>query len=338
MPERPRGSSASTWRALLAAAVCFLAAAPCMVLLQQYLLPLGDARAVASASRFQLAMAVVTYLTLRLVRVAPYGRHAEGTFLGPTVPAPLSWALQECPTLLSVTYYLFVEYPCHSLGCSGGQWTRIALEDTWGQAARAVADGLASLHLGLLLFVIHYVHRSLLYPLLLRSGTPVPIEITLAATLYCLLNGRLQLLANIRDSPAVPRLPLDSMSHMMLFFVGSVVFFAGMWVNLFSDYHLLRLKEQPPKRTRKIPHGGLFEYVSCANFLGEIVEWGGYTLVVWSTTAASKPEAGLAACSFFLYVMANLLPRGQAHHAWYIKHFGDAYKALRRRAVVPYVY
>ncbi|RNF01021.1 3-oxo-5-alpha-steroid 4-dehydrogenase [Trypanosoma rangeli] len=338
MTERSCGSSATTWKVLLVGALSVLATTVCIALLQQYVMPLGSAAVVVSASHLHLALAATTYLVLRFVTVAPYGRYAESSQVHVAVPAPLSWALQECPTLLNVIYYLLVEYPCHSLGGGCGQWMRLAFDDPLGEAAHVVADGLASLHVGLLLFVIHYVYRSLLYPLLIREGTPVPIEVMLCATLYCLFNGRLQLLANIRDGPAVSRFPLDSKIHMTLLFVGSVVFFAGMWVNVCSDYGLLRLKAKPPKGTRKIPHGGLFKYVSCANFFGEIVEWCGYTLVVWSTTAASKAEAGLAACSFFLYVMANLLPRGRSHHAWYEKHFGSAYKALRRRVVIPYLY
>lgn len=32
----------------------------------------------------------------------------------------------------------------------------------------------------------------------------------------------------------------------------------------------------------KIPYGGMFEYVSCANFFGEIVEWVGFAMASWS--------------------------------------------------------
>ena len=32
--------------------------------------------------------------------------------------------------------------------------------------------------------------------------------------------------------------------------------------------------------------GGLFEYVSCANYLGEALEWTGYAIACWSAVAA----------------------------------------------------
>ncbi|KEG09610.1 3-oxo-5-alpha-steroid 4-dehydrogenase [Trypanosoma grayi] len=324
----------SMWAVLLTAVAHLLASMVCIVLLAGYAMPMGSITAVQSSSYFHLAMAAVTYPVLRFFVVAPFGRHAATTTVRLALPASLSWALQECPTLLNVVYYILVEYPCHALNCSSGEWLRLVARDPLGRVAAVVAKGFGTLHIGLVFFVLHYVHRSLLYPLRVRQGTPVPVHVTLSATLYCIFNGRLQLLANIRENETEPRLPITSLWRMLLCIIGVAVFLAGMWVNIASDYYLLRLKSQLPRRAYKVPHGGWFEYVSCANFFGEIVEWCGYALLVW----AAKPEAGLAACSFFVYVVANLLPRGLAHHEWYQKQFGDAYAALRRRAVVPCVY
>jgi hypothetical protein len=50
--------------------------------------------------------------------------------------------------------------------------------------------------------------------------------------------------------------------------------------------------------------GGAFEYVSGANFFGEIVEWTGYAL-------ASNTLAGYA---FALFTVCNIGPRALAHH------------------------
>lgn len=57
----------------------------------------------------------------------------------------------------------------------------------------------------------------------------------------------------------------------------------------------------------KIPRGGLFSLVSCANYTAEILEWAGY---------ATASGFALAPCSFSFFVFCNLAPRGAQHHAW----------------------
>ena len=63
----------------------------------------------------------------------------------------------------------------------------------------------------------------------------------------------------------------------------------------------------PPAAGYKIPRGGTFEYVSAANYFGEIVEWSGFAL-------AAAPSLPAAAFAFFTF--ANLAPRGWRHHQW----------------------
>lgn len=77
----------------------------------------------------------------------------------------------------------------------------------------------------------------------------------------------------------------------------------------------------------KIPHGGLFELVSAANYFAEIIEWSGYALLTWSLPGAA----------FAFFTLSNLVPRGVQHHAWYLRRFGAAYPK-RRRAVLPWVW
>jgi 3-oxo-5-alpha-steroid 4-dehydrogenase 1 len=56
---------------------------------------------------------------------------------------------------------------------------------------------------------------------------------------------------------------------------------AGMWINIQSD-GILRNLRKPGETGYKIPRGGLFRYVSGANFLGEIVEWSGFAIAAGS--------------------------------------------------------
>lgn len=56
--------------------------------------------------------------------------------------------------------------------------------------------------------------------------------------------------------------------------------------------------------------GGLFEYVSGANYLGEIMEWFGYVLSTWS----------LPTLSFALFSLCFIGPRAYYHHRCQRKH------------------
>ncbi len=66
----------------------------------------------------------------------------------------------------------------------------------------------------------------------------------------------------------------------------------------------------------KIPRGGMFEYISGANFFGEILEWAGFALAAWSLPAfafalftfwyhklpwTSSPQQHLTCNSYFFF-------------------------------------
>uniref|UniRef100_A0A1I8B8K5 Pre-mRNA-splicing factor SPF27 n=1 Tax=Meloidogyne hapla TaxID=6305 RepID=A0A1I8B8K5_MELHA len=76
-----------------------------------------------------------------------------------------------------------------------------------------------------------------------------------------------------------------------------------MFINLHADY-ILRSLRRPGEKCYKIPHGGMFKYVSCANFFGEIIEWFGYAIYAQST----------ASFAFALFTAANTIPRAKSHH------------------------
>lgn len=70
----------------------------------------------------------------------------------------------------------------------------------------------------------------------------------------------------------------------------------------------------------------MFEYVSAANFFGEILEWLGYAIASWS----------LAGFAFFWFTFCNLGPRGVHHHSDYIKKFPDYPPS--RKALIPFIW
>lgn len=106
----------------------------------------------------------------------------------------------------------------------------------------------------------------------------------------------------------------------------------GFIINLHSDSVLRNLRQQKSNYEEitsvpkyKIPYGGFFEIVSCANFFGELIEWLGYAIA----------SSSIAAWAFWIFVCANLIPRGISHHQWYLEKFQDYPKD--RYAIIPFV-
>jgi steroid 5-alpha reductase family enzyme len=108
------------------------------------------------------------------------------------------------------------------------------------------------------------------------------------------------------------------------FIIGIIIFILGFFTNQISDQILLNLRKGG-KTGYYIPTGWLYKYVSCPNFLGEIMEWTGFAIMAWN----------LPALSFALWTAANLIPRALAHHKWYKQTFPDYPKS--RKAVIPFV-
>lgn len=111
------------------------------------------------------------------------------------------------------------------------------------------------------------------------------------------------------------------------FGIGLVLAITGMIINAQTDAALRRLRAQG-KGGYQIPRGyWLFQYVSCPHYFGEILQWLGFWLAADQSTVAA---------SFVAFTAANLVPRAVHQHAWYRKHFGDAYPSTRK-AWIPFV-
>jgi len=234
---------------------------------------------------------------------APYGRYNQAVDKaerGPVmrllaacdVPARLAWVLQECPNLLAAVACWLTG----SAECKGNLGNRISL----------------------LCFATHYVNRTLVYPLRMQGSKPVPLPVMLMAMGFCSVNGYIQ----CRSLTRFLVLPADAW-HMPL---GVALWGCGLYINMDSD-SILRNLRKPGEVGYKIPHGGLFEYVSGANFFGEILEWLGYALAA----GGALPAATFAFCTAL-----NIGPRALAHHRWYLEKFQDEYPK-ERKALIPFL-
>ena len=71
------------------------------------------------------------------------------------------------------------------------------------------------------------------------------------------------------------------------FIVGVGLFLAGMFGNIQSDA-ILRNLRKPGESGYKIPRGGVFEYVSAANYFCETIEWTGFALACSNFSAGEE--------------------------------------------------
>ncbi len=108
------------------------------------------------------------------------------------------------------------------------------------------------------------------------------------------------------------------------FIIGAILYGGGTFLNWWSDQILLNLRKGG-KKGYFIPEKGLFRWVSCPNFMGEIIQWTGFAVMTWSP----------AALVFALWTFYNLVPRALSHHRWYRKKFEDY--PPERKAVIPYL-
>ncbi len=238
----------------------------------------------------ELGLAAVTFAALFFV-TAPYGRHFRGGW-GPSVSSRLGWLVMESPPVF-VFGAIFIA----------------------GDAALKTAP------LCLLgLWQLHYLHRTFVFRVRRRGDhRPMPIVVVALGVVFNVINAYV-------NARWISHLGQYSTSWLAdpRFIAGAVVFLVGFSINVHADGVLRELRPAGSTEYR-IPKGGLYQFVSCPNYLGEIVEWGGWALATWS----------LAGTSFAVYTAANLLPRALSHHAWYHDTFEDYPKA--RRAVLPFV-
>ena len=111
------------------------------------------------------------------------------------------------------------------------------------------------------------------------------------------------------------------------FIIGVVVFFAGMVINMHSD-HIIRHLRKPGDTGHYLPKGGMFRYVSSANYFGEILEWTGFAILTWSAAGAV----------FAIWTFANLVPRADAIYHRYAEMFGEEFCKAHLKRVIPFIY
>lgn len=215
---------------------------------------------------------------------------------GPPVSNRAGWMLMEAPVFVAMTVL----------------W--LASDRTW-QAAPLVLFGL---------FQLHYLQRAFIFPLLLRGSSQMPLGIVVMGATFNLLNALMQGGWIFYIAPGAY---YDGWFAQPYIYIGGVLFLAGMAVNLHSD-RIIRNLRRPGDTRHYIPRGGMFRYVSSANYFGELVEWIGFAIASWSWAGAV----------FAWWTFANLAPRAASLRRRYENEFGEEFTRLGRKRIIPFIY
>jgi 3-oxo-5-alpha-steroid 4-dehydrogenase 1 len=237
------------------------------------------------------ATAVVVFVALQRIDAA-YGIMYSSKW-GPAVSNKLGWVLMEAPVFVAMTALWF----CSERRCSVAPLCMFAI------------------------FQIHYFQRSFIFPLRMKGSSRMPLAIVLMGVIFNTLNALMQGGWIFYVSPA-DRYPAQWLLSPQ-FIVGTLVFIAGMWINLQSD-SIIRHLRAPGDTRHYLPRGGMFRYVTSANYLGELLEWVGFAVLTWSAAGAV----------FALWTFANLAPRARKINARYQREFGS----LTQKSIIPFLY
>jgi 3-oxo-5-alpha-steroid 4-dehydrogenase 1 len=240
-------------------------------------------------------LAIIVFIALHKI-TAGYGMMYTSRW-GATVNNRLGWVLMEAPVFVAMLALWL---------CS----------DRQADTARVV---IASL------FMLHYLQRSFIFPLLIRGRGRMPLAIIAMGVIFNIINAYMLGGWIFYLSPA-DYYTLDWLTTPQ-FILGTIIFFAGMAINWHSDY-IIRHLRRPGDTRHYIPRGGMFRFVTSANYLGEFTEWLGYAILTWSAAGAV----------FALWTFANLAPRAVKLHNRYCQEFGDEYRRLNRHYILPFIY
>lgn len=218
----------------------------------------------------------------------------------PVIPSHISWIIQECPCVFITLFYL-IKYQ-----------SKISI-----------------LQIAVIFpFLVHYIHRSFIFPFIIHSSKNYPLEITLMALSFCIFNSI------IINRSIIIFSEYDSNDYLTIF-IGIMFTFNGMFINVYHDYSMSYQRAYQNRKSKGthyiIPRGFLFEFISCPNYFGELIEWFGFTIL-------SGTFSGFV---FFICSFANLFPRAIQYHKWYQTKFKEEFatniKLKRRKAIIPLI-
>jgi hypothetical protein len=236
------------------------------------------------SSMVMITNGILNFIILLFFKTAPYGKFSTSKGWGMLLPAKFCWLFMESPNLwiTAVIYYI------HRYGVVTSQSSSLLSKDSFSPSSSFLPN-----HLFLCLFLLHYINRSLIFPFLISpNSNPMPISIAFFSFAYCCWNS-------LTQASSLLLLSSYPSSYICSFrcLLGCGIFLLGLYINISSDSLLIRLRKKKKtetavedskqeSKTRKdenindesdkekddhkkkyiIPVGGIFNYVSSANY------------------------------------------------------------------------
>lgn len=239
-------------------------------------------------------LGLISALSLYYLKLMPISSRVESSemsILG-DIDKRTGWIIMEVPILISVIYFYWA---------SNGIFN-----------ASIVFVGI---------FIFHYFHRALIFPYRIKvKGKTMPVMSMFLSMIFYIVNGYL-------IGYYFGALKTYSWTWLLSpqFIIGFFLFVVGFVINVTSDNILINLRK-PGESAYKIPHGKLYQFISCPNYFGEIIEWVGFAIMCWC----------LPATVYMLWVALPLMAQGLQAHKWYLDKFKTEYPS-DRKAIIPFV-
>ncbi|CAG8955570.1 hypothetical protein HYFRA_00009524 [Hymenoscyphus fraxineus] len=245
------------------------------------------------------------------------------------IPGKIAWITMEVPGFLTLLYVMST-LP-KELGIKELPWENIIMGS---------------------LFVIHYLYRAIINPLLNPSMSPYHLLSWSLAIAFQLSNG-LSIGGYLAGYGPLTRSDwYNNSTHTASYMpaaimeLGFMIWGLGLAGNIYHDDELREIRRAAQRKLDKklqeagddkgkkqgvdkvymIPQNGMFRWIFFPHYLCEWIEWGGYWMMAgWGATPMR---------TFLVNEITTMLPRAIAGRKWYLARFGEK-EVGSRKAIIP---
>lgn len=261
------------------------------------------------------------------------------------IPGRVAWMTMECPGFLTLLYVMNT-LP-QKVGIDDLPWQNRVLGGLF--VCPPASSRLSSTWTDIIVLqVLHYAYRAVLFPLLQPSMSPIHVGVWSLAIGFQLCNA-LCISSWLSAYGPTTIEAWSSVSSVPQFIIGIGIFYLGLSSNFFHDEELREIRRREQKRQERIrqqagdksgnkasvekhyqiPQAGLFRYMLYPHYLSEWFEWFGfYVACGWGCAPAR---------AFLVNEIFSMLPRAVNGKKWYIDRFGEE-KIGKKWAIIPGVW